>query len=158
MATTVTGGVSSTTDARSLRRKAERTRALERSVIHVILLVGSISMLFPLYWMISTSLKPQHEVFLLPPTWFPSEFQWIHYRQAFVDYFSFAQYGTNTMIITLGVPGGPAVERVARSLWFRPHPFHWARCHLHPRAEHHDGPPGRSPSFRSTSSSKILGG
>ncbi|MCY4115657.1 MAG: carbohydrate ABC transporter permease [Caldilineaceae bacterium] len=103
MATTVTGGVSSTTDARSLRRKAERTRALERSVIHVILLVGSISMLFPLYWMISTSLKPQHEVFLLPPTWFPSEFQWIHYRQAFVDYFSFAQYGTNTMIITLGV-------------------------------------------------------
>ena len=103
MATTVTGGVSRTTDARSLRRKAERTRALERSVIHVILLVGSITMLFPLYWMISTSLKPQHEVFLLPPTWFPSDFQWIHYRQAFVDYFSFAQYGTNTMIITLGV-------------------------------------------------------
>ena len=103
MATTVTGDVSRTTDARSLRRKAERTRALERSVIHVILLVGSFSMLFPLYWMISTSLKPQHEVFLLPPTWFPSDFQWIHYRQAFVDYFSFAQYGTNTMIITLGV-------------------------------------------------------
>ncbi|MCY3902253.1 MAG: carbohydrate ABC transporter permease [Caldilineaceae bacterium] len=76
---------------------------MERSVIHVILLVGSITMLFPLYWMISTSLKPQHEVFLLPPTWFPSDFQWIHYRQAFVDYFSFAQYGTNTMIITLGV-------------------------------------------------------
>ncbi len=103
MATTVTGSVSKTADARSLRRRAERTRALERSVIHVILLIGSISMLFPLYWMVSTSLKPQHEVFLLPPTWFPSEFQWIHYRQAFVDYFNFAQYGANTMIITLGV-------------------------------------------------------
>ncbi len=103
MATTVTGSVSRTADARSLRRKAERARALERSVIHVILLVGSISMLFPLYWMVSTSLKPQHEVFLLPPTWFPSEFQWIHYQQAFVDYFNFAQYGSNTMIITLGV-------------------------------------------------------
>ncbi len=103
MATTVSGSVSSAADARILRRKAERTRALERSVIHVILLVGSISMLFPLYWMISTSLKPQHEVFLLPPTWFPSDFQWIHYRQAFVDYFNFAQYGSNTMIITLGV-------------------------------------------------------
>jgi len=103
MATTVSGSVSSATDAHILRRKAERTRALERSVIHVILLVGSISMLFPLYWMISTSLKPQHEVFLLPPTWFPSDFQWIHYRQAFVDYFNFAQYGSNTMIITLGV-------------------------------------------------------
>ncbi len=103
MATTVTGSVSRTADARILRRKAERARALERSVIHVILLVGSISMLFPLYWMVSTSLKPQHEVFLLPPTWFPSEFQWIHYQQAFVDYFNFAQYGSNTMIITLGV-------------------------------------------------------
>jgi ABC-type glycerol-3-phosphate transport system permease component len=56
--------------------------------------------------MVSTSLKPEYEVYLLPPTWIPSEFQWIHYYQAFVDYFNFAQYGSNTMVITLGVLAG----------------------------------------------------
>jgi ABC-type glycerol-3-phosphate transport system permease component len=60
-------------------------------------------MLVPLFWMISTSLKSEWEVFLIPPKWIPSEFQWVHYRQAFFDYFSFPRYGANTMIITLGV-------------------------------------------------------
>ncbi len=106
MATPLSGPISGVSDARSLRRKAELTRALERAAIHLILLIGTVAMLFPFFWMISTSLKPEYEVFLLPPTWIPSEFQWIHYYQAFVDYFNFAQYGTNTMIITLGVLAG----------------------------------------------------
>jgi ABC-type glycerol-3-phosphate transport system permease component len=106
MATSLGGQVSGTADARNLRRKAESARALERAAIHLVLLIGAVAMLFPLYWMVSTSLKPEYEVYLLPPTWIPSEFQWIHYYQAFVDYFNFAQYGSNTMVITLGVLAG----------------------------------------------------
>ena len=110
MATPLSGRVSVVDDARNLRRRAQFWSALERSTIHFVLLLGSVTMLFPLFWMISTSLKPEYEVFLLPPTWIPSEFQWIHYRQAFVDYFNFAQYGANTMIITLGVLAGRLVS------------------------------------------------
>ena len=106
MATSLGGQVSGTADARNLRRKAQSARALERAAIHLVLLIGAVAMLFPLYWMVSTSLKPEYEVYLLPPTWIPSEFQWIHYYQAFVDYFNFAQYGYNTMVITLGVLAG----------------------------------------------------
>lgn len=106
MATPLGGPMSGISDARRLRRRAELLRALERAAIHLVLLLGTVSMLAPLFWMISTSLKPEWEVFLLPPKWLPSEFQWIHYRQAFFDYFNFAQYGANTMIITLGVLAG----------------------------------------------------
>ena len=158
MATTVTGDVSRTTDARSLRRKAERTRALERSVIHVILLVGSISMLFPLYWMISTlSQAPARGIPPSPhvvPQRLPVDplppglcrlLQLCPIRHQYDDHHPRR-------------PGGPAVERVTRSLRLRPHPLHRARCHLHPRAEHNDGPRAGPPSSRSTSSSKILDG
>ena len=106
MATPSGSPISGMSDARRLRQRAELLRALERSAIHFVLLLGTISMLAPLFWMISTSLKPEWEVFLLPPKWLPSEYQWIHYRQAFFDYFNFAQYGANTMIITLGVLAG----------------------------------------------------
>lgn len=103
MATTLGTPHSHGSDARRLRRRAQFVRAMERSVIHLVLLIGTVTMLVPLFWMISTSLKPEWEVFLIPPKWIPSEFQWVHYRQAFFDYFSFPRYGANTMIITLGV-------------------------------------------------------
>ena len=103
MATTLGAPHSHGSDARRLRRRAQFIRSMERSVIHLVLLIGTVTMLVPLFWMISTSLKPEWEVFLIPPKWIPSEFQWVHYRQAFFDYFSFPRYGANTMIITLGV-------------------------------------------------------
>ncbi len=103
MATPVIRQSTDGVDARRLRRQAQVGRALERSAIHLILLTGTLTMLAPLFWMISTSLKQEWEVFQIPPQWIPSEFQWIHYRQAIFDYFNFAQYSANTMIITLSV-------------------------------------------------------
>jgi multiple sugar transport system permease protein len=39
---------------------------------------------FPLYWMLVTSLKPQPEIFILPPSWVPRTWTAEHYRELFV--------------------------------------------------------------------------
>jgi len=49
------------------------------AVLFVILAVGSIVMLAPLLWMVSTSLKTRAEVFALPPVWIPEDPQWETY-------------------------------------------------------------------------------
>ena len=35
--------------------------------------------LIPFIWMLSTSVKPSSEVFIFPPRWIPSHFQFEHY-------------------------------------------------------------------------------
>jgi len=42
-----------------------------RLLIHITLIAGSIAFLFPLLWLISTSLKPIEEAMQLPPQWLP---------------------------------------------------------------------------------------
>ena len=41
----------------------------------LVLLVGAVSFVFPLVWMLSTSLKADSEVFALPPIWIPAALQ-----------------------------------------------------------------------------------
>jgi len=53
-------------------------------VIHLILLAGSVVFLFPLLWMISTSLKPVEETMTIPPRWIPSEWRFDNYRKAVI--------------------------------------------------------------------------
>jgi multiple sugar transport system permease protein len=49
----------------------KRKRGLIKLVIHTVLLVGSVTFLFPLLWMISTSLKPIEQTMVMPPQWVP---------------------------------------------------------------------------------------
>lgn len=49
------------------------------AVLFVVLAIGSIVMLAPLLWMVSTSLKTRAEVFALPPVWIPENPQWDTY-------------------------------------------------------------------------------
>jgi multiple sugar transport system permease protein len=46
-------------------------------------LVLTVIYLIPLYWMVSTSVKPVEEIFQKPPVLFPSEFQIDSYKQIF---------------------------------------------------------------------------
>ncbi|MEU1972576.1 carbohydrate ABC transporter permease [Microbacterium sp. NPDC019599] len=57
-----------------------RTR-LVNVVLFVVLAIGSIIMLGPLLWMVSTSLKTKPEVFALPPVWIPEDPQWDTYTR-----------------------------------------------------------------------------
>lgn len=55
---------------------------------------------FPLFWMIVTSVKPQTELFSIPPTFLPGEITFEHYDRLLSDT-PFAQYFGNSMILAL---------------------------------------------------------
>ncbi len=48
-----------------------REQIVGRVLAYVILILGAFAMLLPLFWMLSTSLKPERGVFTMPPQWIP---------------------------------------------------------------------------------------
>ncbi len=62
----------------------------------VIILVGVGVILFPIGWMLSTSLKTRTETLAMPPIWIPKELQWINYKEA-LTFNPFGLYLKNTV-------------------------------------------------------------
>lgn len=58
---------------------AKKKTKVTDSIVFAILSLGSITMLFPLFWMISTSLKDSQHVFKIPPQWIPDPINWSKY-------------------------------------------------------------------------------
>ncbi|PEJ58652.1 sugar ABC transporter permease [Bacillus sp. AFS017336] len=86
----------------------EKTRQLVSSktiLIHLILIIGSLAMVFPFIWMILTSLKTYAESIHVPPVFIPKNFQWVNYKDVF-DLLPFFKFMFNTLIITVIRTGG----------------------------------------------------
>jgi multiple sugar transport system permease protein len=89
---------------------------IARAVIYALLIVGSAVFLFPLLWMISTSLKPVEETMLNPPRWIPSSLQWgnyvnaVTYGQKTLGYIPFFEYGKNTLLLCVLVVSGTVIS------------------------------------------------
>jgi len=89
---------------------------LARVVVHAVLLCGSFLFLFPLFWMITTSLKPVEETMLTPPRWIPSVWRFDNYVQAVtygsqaLGYIPFFEYGKNTLLLCVLVVTGTVVS------------------------------------------------
>ena len=71
------------------------------NVFRALLIITIAIYMLPFFWMISTSLKPDRDLFLMPPRWFPIPPEWKNYKQA-IEYFPFLRYFTNSVIITVG--------------------------------------------------------
>ncbi|MGQ7787843.1 carbohydrate ABC transporter permease [Nesterenkonia sp. K-15-9-6] len=56
-----------------------RRQKIGNWIVGAILSLGGITMIAPLVWMFSTSLKTREAVFALPPEWIPSPAQWENY-------------------------------------------------------------------------------
>jgi multiple sugar transport system permease protein len=65
-------------------------------------LLGLVVILFPLAWMISTSLKTRSEVLKFPPIWIPAVPQWQNYPEA-LTVNPFGRYFLNTMFYAVSV-------------------------------------------------------
>lgn len=59
----------------------------------------TIVILFPLYWLFATSVKPSAEIFATAPTLFPKEFSWEHYTSVFRTS-NIPTYFYNSILIT----------------------------------------------------------
>lgn len=69
-------------------------------LIYLILIVTSIIIIFPIYWMISTSLKSLDQIKAFPPIWFPADPVWENYPKA-LEFQPFLLYAKNTIIIAI---------------------------------------------------------
>ncbi|MFC5630331.1 MULTISPECIES: carbohydrate ABC transporter permease [Streptococcus] len=71
-------------------------------LIFAILLLGSVVMIGPLLWMVSTSLKDKTGVFQLPPQWIPNPIKWDAY-QRLLELDTLGSGIKNTIIVSLTV-------------------------------------------------------
>ena len=83
-------------------RKAAGRNILSRLIIHAVLLLGATTMLLPFIWMVSTSLKYLHEVFIFPPTFLGERLVWENYARI-NDRFDFFQYFINSASVSIWV-------------------------------------------------------
>jgi len=75
-------------------------KSKDKYFIIMLLLIGSIGMLLPFFWMVSTSFKPANEIFNIPPTFIPKKPTIQNYVQLFRE-MNFGIYLKNTLIIAL---------------------------------------------------------
>jgi multiple sugar transport system permease protein len=67
-----------------MRIRRETLRAdITRWIIIAILLVGGIAMVFPLFWLLSTSLRPAPELLFVPPRLLPEQWTLDNYQELF---------------------------------------------------------------------------
>lgn len=75
-------------------------RAAGKALLYILLILGSVVMLLPFYWMVTTSLKTPEEVVAMPPQWIPLSWKWDNYRVAW-EAAPFGRYLTNSVIVTV---------------------------------------------------------
>jgi len=63
------------------------------------ILLGALLMLAPLAWMLSTSLKDEGDVFLIPVQWIPKHIRWSNYPEA-LTFVPYARYFFNSVEVT----------------------------------------------------------
>jgi ABC-type glycerol-3-phosphate transport system permease component len=82
----------------------EKISNLTKIVAYIVLVLMSIVSLAPFLWMITTSLKNQKEIFIFPPKWIPSVFQWKNYQEAWhAGGLDFGLMFYNTLLIVVPV-------------------------------------------------------
>lgn len=96
--TTLQPSPSSAVQVSWLQRQSSKDR-ITRWIAYVICTTIGIAYVFPLYWMVTTALKTDAEIFLFPPTWWPQDAQWQNFL-ASTNYIPFWLYIRNTAIVS----------------------------------------------------------
>jgi ABC-type glycerol-3-phosphate transport system permease component len=78
------------------------TRLAGRGILYLVLAVGSLTMVLPFFWMLSTSLKTPPEALRFPPTFVPQIFDFSNYTEAWKAV-PFPLYFGNTIFVAFGV-------------------------------------------------------
>ncbi len=76
------------------------TRGWRHGLVLALLWGVALLFLIPLLWMLSSSLKPNYQIFEIPPRWIPNPPRWENYTEA-LTILPFALYLRNTAVITL---------------------------------------------------------
>lgn len=69
-----------------------------RIFIYLLLIAGSVVMLFPFFWLLRSSFMGMNQIFAFPPEWIPKPFMWSNYSEALTSV-PFDKYLLNTLMI-----------------------------------------------------------
>jgi multiple sugar transport system permease protein len=83
-------------------RSQHAGRRVRRAVGTLLALAVALFFLLPLFWMISSSLKPEYQVLESPPRWLPHPVIWSNFPEA-LTYVPFGRYTLNTLFIAVMV-------------------------------------------------------
>jgi len=81
---------------------------LKSILTHVFIYLLAFLTFAPFLWMILTSVKDMSEIYVYPPKWFPSEFKFENYKNAF-DAAPFGTYYINSLIAAVSVTIGQLI-------------------------------------------------
>lgn len=81
--------------------KAPLSKRVGNLWAHLALAFGSIIMILPLFWMLSTSLKTYNETLAMPIKWLPSVPQFMNYIDAWNAQTYFGRYFFNSFFVTI---------------------------------------------------------
>lgn len=92
-------------------------RIINKVLIYILLLSGAVTMLMPLAWMLSTSLKGLGDVFSFPPKWIPDPVVWRNYPDAWKA-IPFGRFYFNSLYVAFMVTLGQLVTSVMAAYSF----------------------------------------
>ncbi len=78
-------------------------------IVFIVLCIGSVVVLVPFFWQVSTSLKSDAQVNLIPPQWIPTPIHPDNYVTAFSE-LPFNYFFRNTILIEFGVLAGTLIS------------------------------------------------
>jgi multiple sugar transport system permease protein len=87
----------------------KRARRRRSAIKHLVLIVLSIIFVFPMFWMVLTSLKPLPQAVTYPPTWIPHPFLWSNYPNA-MNSQPFGGYFYHTLVYCVSTVIGVVVS------------------------------------------------
>lgn len=90
--------LSQTSSGSRLAAKLRNGEFWWRALIWAILVAGSVVMIMPFVWLVSSSFKPENDIFIFPPKWIPDPWRPQNYVDA-LTYKPFNIYIMNTLII-----------------------------------------------------------
>src|SRR5690349_15235407 len=84
---------------------ATKKSPVRTTLSHLALIALGLCFFLPFYWLVTTALKTDAQIFQIPPVWIPAPAVWENYPKA-LTYIPFALYTFNTLqIAVLSVVG-----------------------------------------------------
>ena len=75
-------------------------KKIKTALVYFGLCLGAFIFLIPFFWTLSTSFKPEAQIFTMPPKWIPEPFITTHYKAVF-KFVPYAKFYKNTLVLTL---------------------------------------------------------
>lgn len=82
-------------------------KVIKNIIVYTLLSILSVVFVFPFFWMVTSALKPEYQIFVWPPQWIPDPILWSNFAKVFTNpRLPFDLFFRNTMIIEVAVLTG----------------------------------------------------